>query len=58
MTEAQRREAAQRLRELLDARVPRKVAFLQVQQDLRSRGLPASRGRIYEWCRRFGVSTR
>lgn len=58
MTDAQRRQAARRLRSLLDGGTHRKAAFLQVIQELRTRKMPASRSRLYAWCVRFGVSTR
>lgn len=60
MTEARRRAACDRLRELLDAGTPRKMAFLMVIQEIRavSPELPASRSQLYAWCAKFKVSTR
>lgn len=59
MTEQRRRAACDRLRELLDAGVPRKKAFLQVSDEIKAINpeLPASRRQIYTWCKKFGVST-
>lgn len=60
MTEARKKSAALRFRELLDAGVPRKKALLQVREEIRAvdAELPNSRTQIYVWCKKFGVSTK
>lgn len=60
MTEALRQWAANRLRQLLDEGVPRKMALLQVKNEVKKKNpaLPCSRSSIYAWCDKFGVSTR
>jgi hypothetical protein len=60
MTDKFREKAALRFRELLDSGVLRKKALLQVKQEMKAidEEMPCSRTRIYEWCKRFGVSTR
>jgi hypothetical protein len=60
VTEALREWAANRLRQLLDEGVPRKMALLQVKREVKAKndGLPCSRSSIYAWCKKYGVSTR
>lgn len=60
MTEARRRAAALRFRDLLDRGVLRKKALLQVKDEVKALDpeLPCSRRSVYEWCKKFGVSTR
>ena len=58
MTEARRRAACERLRELLDEGMHRKLAFRTVIDEIKAQNpeLPASRSQLYAWCARFGVS--
>lgn len=60
MTEERRKAWARRFRALLNAGIPRKMAMLQVRQEIRKvhPKLPCSRTQIYAWCKKFGVSTR
>lgn len=60
MTEQRRKAAALRLRALLNKGTPRKMAILQVRQEIRKihPKLPCSRTQLYAWCKRFKVSTR
>jgi len=58
MTDNARRQAALKLRALLDAGVHRKQAIYEVLKDVRERYGCGSRSQLYTWCARFGVSTR
>lgn len=53
MTDKLRKAAAERFRELLDQRMLRKQAVILVRQEF-----TISRTSLYEYCARFGVSTR
>ena len=58
MIEKARRAAALKYRALLDKGMHRKAAILQVTSELRDAGKPCTERTLYNWCRRFGVSTR
>ena len=58
MIDKHRRAAALKFRRLLDRGVPRKLAILQLLQDLRAKKQPCSRRSLYAWCARFKVSTK
>ncbi len=58
MTEKDRRAAALKFRSLLNRSVLRKAAILQVTSELRAAGKPHTERSLYNWCRRFKVSTR
>jgi hypothetical protein len=60
MTDKLRHSMALRFRYLMDTGTPRKMALLQVQDEIHALNphLPRSRTQIYVWCRKFKVSTR
>lgn len=58
MIERDRRAAALRFRKLMDRGVARKMAILQVTTELRAAGKPYTERSLYNWCKRFKVSTR